>query len=148
MYLQMLLCTFLLRVSLATVGAVQCYSYMGGVSSGTVSKGGVHRYSCCDGYSDTIQGGGSSISYCGDDGMPMSQYQNHRTIESFSCSNVATCEQNANSNYYGAQKEVPGLCWYYASNFQDCCQPGQRKKRQTDDSDIQYDDKICNTSGE
>ena len=141
----MLSCTLLLGVSFTTVlvEAQQCYSYMGGESSSVISSGGVHRYSCCDGYSGTIQGGGSNVPYCGDDGRPKPQYQHHRQIASFSCSNVQSCQRDANNNYFGVQHGVPGLCWFYTDNFQDCCQPGQRKKRQTDDSDIQYDDKIC-----
>lgn len=131
---------FLLGVSFATVEAqAQCRSYMGGVSSSFISSGGVHRYACCVGYSNTIQGGGSDVPYCGTDGRPKPNYR-HRELDSFSCSNVAGCESAANDRGFGLPANVPGLCWSYLDSFINCCE-GSRMKRQADDT--QYDDMIC-----
>ena len=132
-------------ICLTQLGSAQvCTTYMGGISSAS-SSGGIHRYICCEGYSGTIQGGGSTEEYCGSDGRPMPEYQNHGVIASFSCSNIGTCMNEAAEKLFGIDKNVPGFCYFFASNFQECCEPGRRKKRQADEE--QYDDKICPNTG-
>lgn len=141
-------CTLLLAVSFTAVEAQQCNSYMGGISSSRIS-GGIHRYACCEGY-HTIQGGGSTEPYCGTDGRPNPEYMHHTQLNSFTCRNVESCMRDANTRYFGfSTQDTPLLCWFYLSNFERCCEPGKRKKRQADmPDDVQYyDDIICMNGG-
>ena len=88
-----------------------CTTYMGGISLAS-SSGGIHRYNiiCCEGYSSTIQEGGSTEEYCGSDGRPMPEYQNHGVIDSFSCSNIGSCMNEADEKLFGINKDIPGFC--------------------------------------
>ncbi|XP_064388487.1 uncharacterized protein LOC135336562 [Halichondria panicea] len=103
----------------------------------------LHFFTCCDNSNDmndqtcvgtTYQGGGSTDSYCGQNGLsnPSGGGRITYRFNCGNCDNQDACKSRCDKNWLS--KNIPGLCPKYSACFRGCCaQKGSaRGKRQID----------------